>query len=182
MISVVNQLVRMGEHSNQKWAMNDRLFYAIKKINPVFINDNRIASKSDYTILQMQTHMIATLPETLLFLVFAYYVREYQDNVGLMKYYPVAAKNMIPVVTYLKDNVDNNYDTTLNQAYRMMVVNAMSALEAFDLIAEMLSIGRTELIQRSRICPELLNVFNKMSFLMMSGSDRPVIFTWKRQG
>uniref|UniRef100_A0A2V0RIH2 VP11 n=1 Tax=viral metagenome TaxID=1070528 RepID=A0A2V0RIH2_9ZZZZ len=182
MIPVTNQLVRLGQQANQRWEMNDRLFFAIKKMNPVFVTGNHIATKYDYTILQIQTQLIATLPETLLFLAFSYYIREYQDKVGLMRYYPVAVKNMIPILTYLKNHVHNNYDTTLNQAYRMNVVNSMTATEAFDLLSGMLATTRNELIQRTRFCPELLNVLNKMSFMMIFGPGRPALFTWKRQG
>jgi hypothetical protein len=181
-IPVVNQLVKIGEQANQKWSMDDRIYFAIRKINPVFVTNNYVASKSDYTILQIQTQLIATLPETLLFLAFSYYTREYQDKVGLMRFYPVAVKNMTPIVTYLKDRVHNNFETTLDQAYRMNVVSSMTASEAFDLLAGMLATTRAELIQRTRICPDLLNVLNKMSFLIIYGPSRPTIFSWKRQG
>nr|WNT98860.1 VP11 [Scylla paramamosain reovirus] len=180
-IPIMDQLVEIGERSNQKWSMTDRLFFAIRKINPIFVTSSQIPSKFDYTILQMPTQLIASLKETLLFLAFSYYLREYQDKVGQMKFYPVAMKNMIPIVNYLKDRVHNNFDTTLEQAYRQNVVHTLFASDAFDLLSGMIATTRLDLIQRTRICPELLNVLNKMSFILIYAPNRPSILSWKNQ-
>ncbi|AKC01930.1 VP11 [Eriocheir sinensis reovirus] len=181
MISVSNAMIRMGDRANQKWAIDDRLYFAIRKMNPVFVHDNQIPTKYDYSILQIQTRLIATLRETLLFLVFSYYLREYQDKNGVVSFYPVAMKDMRPIVNELKRRVNNSYDMTLNMAYRTSVVNAVSAPDAFDSLAAMLAVTSAELQKTARLCPELLNVFGKMSFIIVSGPERPSIISWKRQ-
>ncbi len=181
MISVTNQLVRMGDRANQKWGMDDRLYFSIKKINPVFIQNNMIPTKYDYSIFQMPTNLIATLRETLLFLAFSYYMREYQDKNGVVSFYPIAVKDMRPMITHLKARVSNSYEMTLNMAYRTTVVNSASAPAAFDSLAEILAITSAELLKGARMCPELLNVLSKMSFVIVSGPERHTIISWKRQ-
>jgi hypothetical protein len=124
--------------------------------------------------------LIADLAETLLFLTFSYYLRQYQDKLGTFRFYPVAVKDMNPILDLIKRRVTNEYETTINMSYRITVVNSLSASDAFNMLAGMLAINRDELMKRARICPELLNVLNQMSFLINYTYPRLPVLSWKR--